>query len=79
MQVRTIEPGRNAPKIPEADIRTRRISHALSTQRERDDESKLMHYRARSYDLRLGRFIQKEPEKSDLVHEHYPSVNRASR
>lgn len=29
--------------------------------RERDDESALMHFRARSYDPRLGRFIQMDP------------------
>lgn len=33
----------------------------FASQRERDDESQLMHFRARSYDPRLGRFVQREP------------------
>ncbi len=41
------------------------------TQRERDDESSLMHYRARSYDPRLGRFMQREPEELARARAHY--------
>lgn len=41
------------------------------TQRERDDESSLMHFRARSYDPKLGRFVQKDPDTSRTPREHY--------
>jgi RHS repeat-associated protein len=39
------------------------------TQRERDGESNLMHFRARSYDASSGRFISKDPAK------FFPMVN----
>ncbi|MBI3097145.1 MAG: hypothetical protein HYY93_02700 [Planctomycetes bacterium] len=35
--------------------------NVLSTQRENDPESGLMHYRARWYDPRTGRFGQRDP------------------
>ncbi len=41
------------------------------THRERDDESALMHYRARSYDPRTGRFLQKDPRQGNRVAQHY--------
>lgn len=47
------------------------FSCALSTQRERDDESALMHYRARSYDPRTGRFVQKDPLLSGRIRDHF--------
>lgn len=34
---------------------------SFASQRERDDESGLMHFRARSYDPRTGRFMQRDP------------------
>ncbi len=50
-----------APARPRPKTRRLEFSCALSTQRERDEESSLMHYRARSYDPRLGRFVQRDP------------------
>jgi RHS repeat-associated protein len=44
------------------------------TQRERDDESGLVHFRARSYDPRLGRFIQTDPALDGRAAEHYVYV-----
>ncbi len=41
--------------------RTRRRPRTFTSQRERDLESALMHYRARSYDPRTGRFLQPDP------------------
>ncbi len=41
------------------------------TQRERDDESALMHYRARGYDPRLGRFLQRDPLRRNRISENY--------
>jgi RHS repeat-associated protein len=46
-------------------------------QRERDDESALMDYRARSYDPRLGRFVQTEPASRDRPQEHYVYARNA--
>lgn len=40
-------------------------------QRERDPESSLMHFRARSYDSRTGRFQQRDPITSNRPTEHY--------
>jgi len=41
------------------------------TQRENDSESGLMHYRARSYDPRLGRFLQNDPILGNRSAKHY--------
>lgn len=41
--------------------RARRRSHSFASQRENDPESALMHYRARSYDPRTGRFPAQDP------------------
>ena len=41
------------------------------TLRERDDESGLMHFRARSYDPRTGRFIQRDPLLENRTKKHY--------
>lgn len=52
--------------------RRRSVSPRLFTsQRENDSESALMHYRARSYDPRTGRFIQSEGILSLRMEEHY--------
>ncbi len=50
-------------------------------QREKDVESSLMHYRARSYDPRIGRFIQKDPpvERRSEFHYLYASNSPTSR
>jgi len=50
-----------APARPHPKTSQSRSRHALSSQRERDPESALMHYRARSYDPRIGGFIQRDP------------------
>jgi RHS repeat-associated protein len=42
--------------------------------RERDDESALIHFRARAYDPRLGRFVQKDPVLEIRASEHYRYV-----
>ena len=47
------------------------IFHVFPTQREKDDESGLLHYRARSYDPRTGRFVQSEALTSRKAHDHY--------
>jgi RHS repeat-associated protein len=47
------------------------LPHTFTSQRERDDESSLMHYRARSYDPRTGRFIQQDPIIQNRPFEHY--------
>jgi len=41
------------------------------TQRERDEESGLVHFRARSYDPRLGRFTQNDSILGNRPSEHY--------
>jgi RHS repeat-associated protein len=41
------------------------------TQRERDDESDLMCFRARNYSPRLGRFAQKDPLSEFIIERHY--------
>ncbi len=51
-----LAPARPKPKPSQSASRS-----AFSSQREADTESALMHYRARSYDPRTGRFIQKDP------------------
>ena len=40
---------------------TRHAPRSFAAQRENDPESGLMHYRARSYDPRTGRFVQRDP------------------
>jgi len=55
-------------------------SHTVSdrhgfTQRERDAESGVMHYRARFYDPRLGRFGGKDPLVTGRVQKHYLYVS----
>jgi len=47
------------------------------SQRERDPESALMHYRARSYDPRTGRFQQKDPLPDERVRTAYVYANNA--
>ena len=46
-----------------------RFSRLFAAQRERNDESATMHYRARNYDPRIGRFLAKDP--ANLHNEHY--------
>src|SRR5262249_22967781 len=41
------------------------------TQREKDSESGLLHFRARSYDPRLGRFVQNDPVRGNRPSKHY--------
>ncbi len=41
------------------------------SQREKDSESGLMHYRARSYDPRIGRFLSKDPIRDRRPTAHY--------
>ncbi len=53
----------------------RDLSDLLPAQREKDSESSLMHYRARSFDPRIGRFIQKDPV--DRVRDHYVYVRNS--
>jgi RHS repeat-associated protein len=49
------------------------------TQRENDSESSLMHYRARWYDPRLGRFGGKDPVRDFFAHYVYASNNPLNR
>jgi len=60
-----------APARPRPKPSQLRSRHALSSQREQDPESALMHYRARSYDPRTGRFAQRDPLKNLAIPEHY--------
>ncbi len=46
-------------------------SRLLTSQRENDGESALMHFRARSYDPRIGRFSETDPVLRVRTHEHY--------
>ncbi len=48
--------------------------HGFS-QRERDSESGLVHYRARSYDPRIGRFVQRDPAESSGGKNRYSYVD----
>jgi RHS repeat-associated protein len=49
------------------------------TQREKDGESGVMHYRARSFDSQIGRFLQVDPLRRNVVLQHYIySINRPS-
>jgi RHS repeat-associated protein len=52
-----------------------RSLHPFPSHRERDDESALMHYRARSYDPRVGRFVQKDPVLGGRAEQHYLGMN----
>jgi RHS repeat-associated protein len=56
---------------PRRKITSSRIRHPFPSLRERDDESSLMHFRARSYDPRLGRFVQKDPVVTQRVIDAY--------
>jgi len=47
----------------------------FTSQREQDPESALMHYRARSYDPRTGRFVQKDPVLELKVKAPYAYAN----
>jgi RHS repeat-associated protein len=44
---------------------------SFPSHREADPESALLHYRARSYDPRVGRFIQRDPPIGFRVEKHY--------
>lgn len=48
-------------------------------QREKDSESALMHFRARSYDPRTGRFLQLDPAGDLISHYLYASNNPVNR
>jgi RHS repeat-associated protein len=45
------------------------------TQRENDEESGLMYFRARHYSPRLGRFVQRDPLYNSVIAEHYRYAN----
>ncbi len=61
-----LTPARRRPRSrPSISRRT------FSAQRERDPESALMHYRARSYDPRTGRFLQRDPLHSGRLADHF--------
>lgn len=51
--------------------RRRSSPRMLTSQRENDSESALMHFRARSLDPRTGRFLEKDPLRATRVQQHY--------
>lgn len=60
-----------APARPRAKPSQSASRGSFTSQRERDDESALMHYRARSYDPRTGRFLEKDPLREGRVFATY--------
>ncbi len=53
------------------------VPRLLASQRENDGESALMHFRARSYDPRIGRWTESEPILERRAKDHYVYVTNA--
>ncbi len=66
-----------APARPRSKPSQLASRHGFTSQRENDDESALMHFRARSYDPRTGRFLERDPILTNLVEKHYTFVSNA--
>ncbi len=62
-----------APSLQAFQVETSQsdISRAFPAQRERDEESGLLHFRARWYDPGSGRFGQNDPIRGNQPFEHY--------
>ncbi len=60
-----------APARPRAKPSQSASRHGFSSQRENDGESATMHYRARSYDPRTGRFLERDPEQERKLSSPY--------